>query len=228
MSHASLFFRKFLRHGLVIASVTPSSRWLSRATVAPIDWDRARVIVELGAGTGPITRVIAERARPDCRVIVLERDPDFAAILRDEFGRLANFEIVHGDVRHLHSILTSFGIDRVDHVVSGLATPSLPPDTRRELFDALRVVLKPEGGFHQITEIPWIYWPFYRRHFEEVRFVLEPRNIPPGGVYHCRFVKPVYQPVDVTENVAADDRPANGSRMILSAGRLHFSRGPKP
>jgi phospholipid N-methyltransferase len=190
MSDASLFLRKFLRHGLAIASVTPSSRWLSRATVRPIAWDRARTVVEVGAGTGPITRVIAENARPNCRVIVIERDPDFARILRSRYGGLANFKVVEGDVRRLSDILAGLGIGRVDHVVSGLATPSLPAETRRGLFEALRSVLGTEGSYHQITEIPLIYLPFYRRHFEEVRFVFEPRNIPPGGVYHCRVVRP--------------------------------------
>src|SRR4051794_38731341 len=78
MSDFLQFFGKFLRHGTTIASLAPSSRWLSRATVRNVDWDRARVLIELGAGTGPITRVLAEKARPDCRVIVLERDQDFA------------------------------------------------------------------------------------------------------------------------------------------------------
>ena len=70
MNDNALFLRKFLTQiarGNPIASVAPSSRWLSRTTVRNIDWDRAETLVELGAGTGPITRVLAERARPDCR-----------------------------------------------------------------------------------------------------------------------------------------------------------------
>ena len=86
LSTFSLFFGKFLKHGTKIASLAPSSPWLSRATVGNVDWAKAEVVVELGAGTGPITRVIAERARPETRVVVLERDPDFAAILRDRFA----------------------------------------------------------------------------------------------------------------------------------------------
>ena len=65
MSDFLLFLGKFLRHGTAIASLAPSSPWLSRATVRNVDWAEAGVVVELGAGTGPITRVIAERARPE-------------------------------------------------------------------------------------------------------------------------------------------------------------------
>lgn len=191
MSDASLFLGKFLRHGTQIASLAPSSPWLSRATVRGVDWAHAKVLIELGAGTGPITRVIADRARPDCRVLVLERDADFARILRDRFGGLAHFEVIEGDVRDLAAMLADRGIDRADHVVSGLPVPSFPKALQRDLFRNVRATLAPGGSYHQITELPWVYQRLYRRHFEDVRFVFEPRNIPPAGAYLCRGPKDV-------------------------------------
>src|SRR5262249_39110915 len=71
MNDFTLFLGKFLTQGTAIASLAPSSRWLSRTTVRNIDWAHAAALVELGAGTGPITRVMAAKARPDCRVVVL-------------------------------------------------------------------------------------------------------------------------------------------------------------
>jgi phospholipid N-methyltransferase len=182
----SLFLGKFLKHGTAIASVAPSSRWLSRLTVRNIDWARAQALVELGAGTGPITRVIAERAHRQCRVVVVERDPDFANLLRDRFGALPNFEIVGEDVADLTAILLDRGISSVDHIISGLPVPSFPRDFQRSLFQAVSRVLRPGGTYNQLTEIPWLYRRLYQRHFEDVQFVLEPRNMPPAGTYFCR------------------------------------------
>src|SRR4051794_23632388 len=123
-----LFLGKFLRHGTKIASLAPSSPWLARATVRNVDWDRARTLVELGAGTGPITRVLAERAHPECKVVVLERDPDFARLLRERFSDRPNLDVVEGDVRDLEAILADRGIRQVDYVISGLPVPSFPQD----------------------------------------------------------------------------------------------------
>nr|WP_303652497.1 methyltransferase domain-containing protein [Paludisphaera mucosa] len=178
-----------MRHGTAIASLAPSSRWLARATVSNIDWNRPNVVVELGAGTGPITRILAERAGPHSRVLVVERDPDFAAILRDRFRDQPALELIEGDARDLSAMLRDRGIARVDHVISGLPTPSLPRDVRRDMIRTVGEVLKPEGTFNQITEMPWVYRGLYRRLFDDVRFHFEPRNLPPGGVYFCRGVK---------------------------------------
>jgi phosphatidylethanolamine/phosphatidyl-N-methylethanolamine N-methyltransferase len=191
MSDFTLFLGKFLKQGTAIASLAPSSPWLSRTTVRNIDWDRAKVIVELGAGTGPITRVLAERARPGCRVIVLERDPDFSRLLRERFGGRPDLEVVEGDVRDLAGMLADRGIAQADYIVSGLPVPSFSKDLRGSLFRVVGQVLRPEGTFNQITELPWVYLGFYRKHFEDVRFVFEPRNLPPAGAYFCRGVKPV-------------------------------------
>ena len=189
MGDFTLFLGKFLRHGTAIASLAPSSRWLARTTLRNVDWSSARVLVELGAGTGPITRVLAERARPECRVVVLERDPDFARLLRERFAHLPHLEIVEADVRDLAALLADRGITRVDHVISGLPVPSFPRDLQRDLFRNVRGVLDPAGTFNQITELPWVYWQFYRRFFREVTFRFEPRNFPPAGAYFCRGVR---------------------------------------
>jgi len=186
MNDFTLFLRKFLKHGTEIASLAPSSRQLSLATVANIDWANTHTLLELGSGTGPITKVIVEKARPDCRIMAVERDIDFVKRLQERFAGTPNVEIVHGDVCHLPEILAARGLRTVDAVVSGLPIPSFPPDLQKALFASVSEVLKPGGPFNQITEMPWVYLKFYRQHFEHVRFKFEPRNLPPAGAYHCR------------------------------------------
>ncbi|MDR3635268.1 MAG: methyltransferase domain-containing protein [Isosphaeraceae bacterium] len=186
-----LFLGKFFKHGTAIASLAPSSPWLSRATVRNVDWANAKVVVELGAGTGPITKVLAEKAPPGCRVIVLERDPDFARLLKERFQHLPNFEVIEGDVRDLARMLDERGIQQVDYVISGLPVPSFPKDLQRDLFRVVRQVLAPGGTYNQITEMPLVYWRFYGKFFHDVKFAFEPRNFPPAGAYFCRGVKEI-------------------------------------
>ena len=66
-------------------------------------------------------------------------------------------------------------------MISGLPVPSFPKELQHALFQAVSKVLRSDGTYNQITEIPWVYWRFYRRYFHDVQFVFEPRNLPPGG-----------------------------------------------
>lgn len=189
MNAPLLFIRKFLRHGTRIASVMPSSRWLSQRVVSHIDWSTADVIVELGAGTGPITAALVERARPDCRIIAIESDADFARHLKIRFAGNTNVEVVHGTCADIVAHLESHGITQVRYIVSGLPVPSFAEADIRLLFQAVGALLTPDGVFSQITEFPLLYRNFYRRYFDDVAFAFEPRNVPPGGVYYCRGPK---------------------------------------
>jgi phospholipid N-methyltransferase len=184
--HNLLFLSKFFRHGTTIASVWPSSQALSRATIKQIDWTKAKVIVELGAGTGPITDEIIKRIKPHTTFIAIERDKDFAKILQQRFSEHKNVHIVQADVRDLDAVLKSRGIKHVDAFISGLPTPSLPLPIRRRMLATVRRYLVDGGVFSNITEIPFIYWNYYKKIFKHVSFDFVARNMPPGGVYHCR------------------------------------------
>ncbi|HET6576240.1 MAG TPA: methyltransferase domain-containing protein [Fimbriiglobus sp.] len=178
-----LMLRKFAKHGTSIASFVPSSRFLARTSCKGIDFDRARCIVELGAGTGPITKELVARARASTRLVVVELDPDFCKRLRAKFPGV---DIVEGDACQLDRLLADRGIRQVDHVVSGLPLPSFPANLRDGVLASAARCLAPTGSFRQLSVMPWVYRKLYRGYFEDVRFKLVPLNFPPAGVYVCR------------------------------------------
>ena len=178
-----LMTKKFLRHGTSIASFSPSQRFLARKIISGIDYDKAKCIVELGAGTGPVTAQLLARAKPHTKVIVVELDPDFCIRLRQKFPHA---DIVEGDAAKLEQLLAERGIAAVDHVVSGLPLPSFPAPLRDAILASSAKVLTPDGSFRQLTNMPYIYWKLYKRYFDEVKFKFVPLNMPPAGVYVCR------------------------------------------
>jgi phospholipid N-methyltransferase len=178
-----LMTSRFFKHGTTIASFAPSSKYLARATVGGIDFESARCIVELGAGTGPITTELLRRVRPHTKVVVVELMPEFCDRLRAKFPTA---DIVEGDAAHLDKLLADRGISEVDHVLSGLPLPSFPAGLRDSILSSTARCLAPGGTFRQLTNMPWVYWKMYRGYFEDVRFRMVPLNLPPGGVYVCR------------------------------------------
>ena len=182
-----IFFRKFVKHGTDIASFAPSSRYLSRLICKGIDYSTATCIVELGAGTGPVTEVLLRNVQPHTKLIIVERDPDFCARLRERFPQA---DIVEGDAAKLEELLADRGIESVDHVVSGLPLPSFPAELRDAVLASVARSLAPHGTFRQLTVTPWVYFKLYRGYFRDVRFKFEARNLPPAGVYVCQGYEP--------------------------------------
>lgn len=177
-----LFFRKFLAKGRDISSAIPSSRAMGECVLAPIDFSRPGTIVELGAGTGPITEMILERIQPHHRFVAVENDADFCEVLRRRFPHTT---LLQADASRIEGPLSNLGIERVDYVISGLPTPNLPPRAQVKLMQWLRKCLTPGGMFVQITVAPLVYRRFYARVFQRVEYRMVWLNLPPGGVYYC-------------------------------------------
>jgi phospholipid N-methyltransferase len=182
-----LVFRKFLTQGKHIATPAPSGRFLVKEMLRGIDFDTAKVIVELGAGTGPITESLLKRVKPHTRLLIVEIEADFCERLRKRFP---NAEIIHGDAAQMDTLLAERGIKGVDHVVSGLPLPSIPHEVRKAIMASAARSMGPDGVLRQLTVMPWVYWNLYRNYFDEVSFKLVPLNLPPAGVYLCKGFKP--------------------------------------
>src|ERR1700676_5569628 len=64
-----LFFQESMRSMGQTASMFPSSRYLANALTKPIDFRRARTVVELGPGTGAVTNEILKRMLRDAHLL---------------------------------------------------------------------------------------------------------------------------------------------------------------
>jgi phospholipid N-methyltransferase len=205
MSDLWLVLRKFVTNAKTVATVAPSSRALSRAILRGIDWANTKAVVELGAGTGPITAELVKVVPPQVRVVVNEFLPDFCAALREKFPGL---DVAEGDARRLTDMLAERNLSRVDYVLSGLPLTHFAPADRDAVIDQCGRLLGPAGEFRQLTTAPWVYRGLYRRYFREVTFRLVVWNLPPGGVYYCRgWIPPAERAGSLVERPAVGDNP---------------------
>ncbi len=184
LGEIALFAGKFLTKGVSVASLVPSSRWLGRETAAMVDGSKPQVIVELGAGTGAVTKHILSMKHPQSRVLCVEIDPSFAKHLRKHYPQV---EVIEDSAGNLDEHLQARGIDKVDLFINCLPTPSLPKEVVNSVLDAYRKYSA--GPITQITVMPWVFQGYYNRFFEEAKFKLVAFNLPPGGAYHCRGVR---------------------------------------
>jgi phosphatidylethanolamine/phosphatidyl-N-methylethanolamine N-methyltransferase len=95
---ASVFFALWLQKPLCIAATNPSGERLADAIAAQVDLSRPGPVLELGAGTGSLTRGLIRAGCPPERIIALEREPGLARILRRNLPGVA---VIEGDAMRI-------------------------------------------------------------------------------------------------------------------------------
>lgn len=164
-------------------TIMPSSRFLVDRLLRGIDFSRARDIVELGVGTGCVTREILRRMRPDARLLSLEINPEFVAMARRRMPD-PRLTLRAACASVLPSILADEEIVGVDAVVSSLPLRIMNQDVVDRILDVSRESLRPGGRFHQYQYSLSHYEKLARRYADVgVRFTI--RNTPPAFVYEC-------------------------------------------
>ena len=143
-----LFFRRALVHPLQLGTPIPSSPALGRLIASHLRDRRNGLTVEIGGGTGVITRQLLAGGVPANRLLILEIDPEMAEYLR---GTLPEATVVTGDARNLPDLLPAGWRGRVDTIVSGVPMAVLSAAQQRELIDAMFSVLRSDGRYLQYT-----------------------------------------------------------------------------
>jgi phospholipid N-methyltransferase len=195
-----LFFSQSLRSLSVTASLFPSSKFLATALLRPIDFGTAEVIVELGIGTGAITKEILRRLKPNAILIGLDLNPAFVSHVRRKIQD-PRFVPVLGQAERLGAVLTRHGVTRADAIVSSLGLSAMRPNQRSTILTQAAAHLNREGV---LTQYQYLHaggegnWAslglkgfaereFLKAHFAHVASERVFLNLPPATVYTCRF-----------------------------------------
>ncbi|MBT8421385.1 MAG: methyltransferase type 12 [Gammaproteobacteria bacterium] len=179
------FFREFLKQPRQIGSVIPSSRYLERRIIDAAAVASAKTIVELGSGTGGITRAIL-RAMPARAVLLsIEINPRFHRIVRHiHDDRL----IPHlGSAGDLPEILLHHGLSAPQVIISGIPFSTIRNHQGVKVCEMVAQSLAPGGHFvafayQSSPRVVMLCRPF----LGEEKTALELLNIPPARVYRWR------------------------------------------
>ncbi|MBV9723892.1 MAG: methyltransferase [Gammaproteobacteria bacterium] len=179
-----LFASNFLRHPNMLGSIIPSSRFLVDLVLQPVDWSRARVIVEYGPGVGTFTAEILRRMRSDAQLVTIETNRDFVRFLRKTFQD-PRLHVVQESAAEVQTVLIRLDLPAPRYIISGIPLGSMPEPVRSEIAVKSRAALEPGGAFlvYQFTARAL---PTLQRAFGEVRRSFERRNFPPAQLFLCK------------------------------------------
>jgi phospholipid N-methyltransferase len=225
------FFRQCRRQFRTTGAILPSSRFLARALVSEIAKPRGPArILEVGPGTGSVTRQLLRRMLPKDQLDAVEINANFIVRLQLRLEHDRAYQRLRDRVRIIHSAVEDLPGESVyDFIVSGLPLNNFPVDMVRRIFHTYDRLLRPGGilTYYEYQFIRSLKTPFVnrrerRRLFRVGRvvggYIREYQirrerifiNVPPATVRHLRF-KPAQIPSPLRADRANPDaviRPA--------------------
>ena len=185
------FFKVFLRAPALTSAIVPSSPWLAKRMIEDVQLTQAKVVVELGPGTGAFTRAIQEEISPSAFFLAVEIDPQFASHLKSDFPRA---HIVNDSAARLDEHLRALGQESADCVLSGLPWAGFSGEEQQRILSAVVRTLRPGGLMttYAYNHTAWLpggrrFRKLLKSTFSDVSTTrTEWRNLPPAFVYRCR------------------------------------------
>jgi len=177
-------------------AVAPSSRYLARAMLLPLNLQPGCVVVELGAGTGVMTQALLEILPADGALFAFEINSRFYEYLKKKFPD-KRLVLLKTRAENLERELQKRGCQHVDAVVSSLALGFFSDPERRALLESFVPLMDDNSVYTQYQYIQGLelkngrfrrynIQSLLRQYFSSVQCNTVWRNIPPAFVFACR------------------------------------------
>lgn len=191
-----VFTSEVLSNFYTVAAISPSSSHLAAAMVAPLPLAETGVAVELGAGTGAMTRALLDELPHRATLIVFEINKRFCNYLKTRFSD-PRLILINENVERIGQELGQLGYDHADVVVSSLGLGFMSENQRRNIFEGLMPFVRPHTVLTQYQYIHSMQFangrlrrlslrPLLKHYFSSVESKIVWRNVPPAYVYTCR------------------------------------------
>ncbi|MCW8956479.1 MAG: hypothetical protein OQL09_06320 [Gammaproteobacteria bacterium] len=148
MNSEMMFLSRWIKSPLQVAAITSSSVGLAKAMAANLP-DGDGLVIELGGGTGKITRALLEAGVSADDLIVVERDPHFFHYMKQHFPEVT---VLFGDACDLTNLLTELQIKKAARaVVSGLPLLAMDAITQKKIVQQSLSLTRQNGSFIQFS-----------------------------------------------------------------------------
>ncbi len=174
-----LFLSRWAKNPLRMGSIVPSSPALCQRIARHTRREKDEVVVELGAGTGVVSRSLLRAGIPADKLYVVEIEAEMSAHLRDT---LPGVNVLTGDAFALADILPGALHGKVGTAICGIPLVLLPFAEQRRFVDAVEAVA-PGRGFLLYTYCATSPLPYRKLGLHAKREAWTPLNIPPASVW---------------------------------------------
>jgi phosphatidylethanolamine/phosphatidyl-N-methylethanolamine N-methyltransferase len=182
------FFKGWVDEPKAVGTFVPTGSVTARRMASVIDVDSGLPVLELGPGTGVITRAILARGVEPGRLYAIEYSAEFYRhLVCDHPG--VNF--IHGDAFDVKTCLGDKRKLKFDSAISGVPLLNCPVPQRVRYVESLLDLLPQGRPVVQLTFGPLSPVPPGLGNYNVIRFDFILRNIPPTTLWLYNRGKPI-------------------------------------
>jgi len=183
MKNKNLFLKAFFKNPRQVGALNQTSNFVAKEIINSIDFEKARCLVELGAGMGNITRKIARKMHPECILFCFEIDPDLAKQLAKNI-RDPRVKIILDSAENLGEYLRQSKIKKADCIISTVPLTTLPYRKMKEILKSSFQYLRSGGKYIQV-QYSLLGRRYLRMLFPKMGINFVFLNFPPAFIYVC-------------------------------------------
>jgi phospholipid N-methyltransferase len=145
----TLYYLKNLITDIHVASVTPTSRFGVEKVLEKIDFQKNKLILEYGPGTGNFTEPLLKNMTENSKLIAIEKNSDFCRVLQRSIQdpRLVLFEDSAENVLDILKSCNGAGDLKADCIISGIPFSLLSKKRKMAILKNTHAALKKWGKF---------------------------------------------------------------------------------
>lgn len=174
------FIKQFWKDKQMVGALSPSTRFLGEKMIANVDFDKSKVLVELGPGTGVFTDLIIDRMATDAKLLVFELNDLFYKNLSERIND-PRVQIIHDSAEYINKYLTN---GDADVVISSLPLMMFNEELRYSVVKASYESLKKTGKYIQF-QYSLQSRKLLEATYKQVNIKFTMKNFPPAFVYTC-------------------------------------------
>ena len=177
------FIRGMMAEPKTVGAIMPTSARMAAKMASIIDTSSGLPVLELGPGTGVITKaILAMGVKPE-NLVSVEYSTQFYDHLVEKFPGV---RFINGDAFNIEQTLADYRGQKFDCVISGIPLLNFPMHARVKLVESLLDLMPPGRPVVQFSYGPKSPVAKRPESYKVEHFDIILRNIPPAQIWHYK------------------------------------------